>query len=374
MGITLGATGQGTSSTGATVAPSWSSTPYQGSLLVMEVVTNRTANPTYFGNGTNKDVNNNYAPVGWTCFGDNQQQSTANRSVAQYYKIAGASEPSSVTVGGYSDSGHTTLAGITAVTMIELRDGVSGSTCLGSWDLTNAMGIGIGVGATAPWSTSTSTGTTTTLTIGASSWSSAYVDTGLLVIGQAGAAGITGLSACDSTYGTTGYAILGIKATTSGSALSPVLTTSGTTNRGMAAYVIGFNPQITPTVTLSAGARLQTTPAKTLAAGGQIAAVAFYGTQTLSAGARIQGSATAPALAAGARVRTAPTSTLAAGGAIQGPWTPQILMGTGNVLAEALGSQYLVLSGDIDGGDASSHQAASPNPFTYVIDGGRSSD
>ena len=373
MAIALGATGQASGISGATVAPVWSSTPYQGSLLIMEVMTNRQAGATYFGNGTNKDANGNYAPTGWTCFGDNQQAAGSSRSVAQFYKIAGASEPSSVTVGGYSDSGHTTLAGITTVTMIELRDGVSGSTCLGSWDLTNAMGIGYGVGATAPWSATSASSTTTTLTIGSSSWSSGYTDAALLVIGQATATGIVSLSACDSTLGSNGYAILGIKACSSGSALSPVLTTSGATTRSMAAYVVGFDPQLTPSQTLSAGARVKATPAQTLAAGGQISNPAVYGSQTLSAGARIQAPAS-DTLTAGGRIATPGSATLAAGGAVQGPWSPKILMGSGNVLAEALGSQYLVLSGDIDGGDASSHLASSPNPFTYVIDGGLASD
>lgn len=375
MAIALGYTASD-SGTGKRT-PAWSNAPYVGSLLLMELTTSRTT-ATYFGDGTATPTATNLDPSGWVKFGDTQQSTQATRNVAQFYRVATGGALDTPSVGGYSDSARTTLAGTTYATIIELRDGVSGTTCLGSWDLTNANGIGKAVGTTAPYETYSALITTLTLTITTSSWSTPYTHAALWVIGQASTA-TWGTAPClslmDSVYApfASGGSVNGVVGLASGTALSPVLTITAATGRGMAAYVIGFNPTTYPTTTLVAGARIQKTPAATLAAGAQIILNVSYPVVTLSATARVQAKASVP-LTAGARVQVTTTSTIAAGAQIAPVFTPKILMGTGNALAEALGSQYFALSSDIDGGDSTSNQANSPTAFVYVIDGGRSSD
>ena len=62
-------------------------------------------------------------------------------------------------------------------------------------------------------------------------------------------------------------------------------------------------------------------------------------------------------------------------GAIAGPpFSPQIFMGPGNNLTEALSTSYFALSGDIDGANAGVYIGGATgwaDSFTFVIDGGK---
>ena len=364
--------GVATSSPGATVTPSWSATPAIGSLLLLEVTTSRTSAVTYFG------LNGATTPTGWTQFGEATWPTQSTKSCAQFYRIADGTASDTPTVGGYSGSARTSglLAGTTYVSMMELQgDTLIGGKVMGSWDLSNAAGLG---GSAALAGNYWGVGTSQTLASG-TSWTEPESEAALWCVIRSNTVSATvngtGFDSGQpswtiSTYGS----ISGINhSVTPGTSYTFGASMSSTCVLSMSIYVIGFTPTTNPTKTVDAGARIQGTSSTTIAAGGQIAPNAIYGSTTLAAGARIQAAATAT-VPAGARIQAGRSTTLAAGGAVQGPWSPKILMGTGNVLAEALGSQYFVLSGDIDGGDASSALATSAAPFTYVIDGGQASD
>ena len=368
MAIALGNTAQASGTT-SLLTPSWSGAPYVGALLLMEVTTSRTSAVTYFGNG-------NAEPAGWTRFGDNQQSNYPNKSVAQFWHIAdGVNDTPHI--GGYSDSGRTTLAGTTYATIIELRDGIVGSTCFGTWDVANAKGLGYAVGNTAPWETFNTTGTTTTLTISAASWSEAYSSAALWVLAQSPTATWTSLSSCDSTYGPfgTGGQFQGVKALASGGALSPVITISGATGRSMAAYVVGFSPASIITKTISARATITgqataTQPAratitgtatKGISATAQIMAAVATSTKTITATASIAIHPT-PGISATAAIKATRTGTIPATAQIA--FTPLIILGSGNSIKQALGSAYVELAGDLDGGGAA-------DTYTTILDGGQ---
>ena len=369
MAISVGYTASVTGSTAGLVAPAWpgGNTPYTGALLLMVVQSSRTASLTYFGYG-------NADPAGWNRFGSNLQAASTSRSCALFWRIAGTGGTTNDTpsIAGFSDSARTTSAGNTSATIMELRDGIVGTTCIGSWDLTNANGLGMSSGTMATWNVANTANTATTLTVATSSWSDAYAETGLLALAWHSGT-LVSWTGMTTTVTGGGVFLGGIYPCSSGTSLSTTLTDTAASTRSLLGYVIGFNPATYPTQTLVAGARIQKAPASTLAAGAQIILNVSYPVVTLTAGARMQSTATSP-LAAGARVQAKPVPTIAAGAQIAPVFTPKILMGTGNALAEALGSQYFALSSDIDGGDSTSNQANSPTAFVYVIDGGRSSD
>ena len=386
MAIT-GGHGVAAASGTTTLSPSWSSTPLVGSLLLMSISTARTSSLAYFGQGSGAASGASNIS-GWTAFGPTTLVGYGTRALATYFRIAdGTASDSPTGIGAYTASGGSTLISQTAaVLMVELQDNVIGGThCDGLWDIPGTQGItgspaaGHIGSSTGVQATSGASGTTLTLATG-TGWSETFVDAAIVAFGvtystYSGTTPLSGMTtqATSPAASGTGLDAIGVVATTSATNISTTATLTAGGVQNLELFVIGFSPTIYPTQTLSAGARVQANPATTIAAGGQISPNAIYGSATLAAGAHILAVTTNP-LTAGGRVATPGSATLAAGGAVQGPWSPKILMGTGNMLAEALGSQYLILSGDIDGGDATSHLAGSASPFTYVIDGGQASD
>ena len=351
--------------------PAWTGTRYVGSLLLMTCATSRVSATTYFGKpGTTTVVD------GWTRFGEITQPGYPNRSIARFYRVAdGTSLDSPPAVNGYSDTAFATLAGITTVACIELRDGVVGTTCIGKWDLTNAYGLGINTvgNATTTFPTSpvnyaqgTSVGTGTSVALNvAAGIPEGYGDGALWVVAQTAGA-LSALSGTDASFvgaasGTTSGTIYqGLRALAVTAGALPAASFATTATNGIqtiSAYAVGFNPP--KSATTPATARIAVAATATTPATAQLRLAANYRTATTPATARISAPAT--------------TTTTARARLLAGPWANKFLMGSGNNIDQVLGSPYFVLSGDLDGGGdtATTLTGGAKDLYTIAIDGGQ---
>ena len=381
MAIVAGSNAKVTGIATGLVTPTWTggNTPYTGALLIMVVQSSRLSNLTYFGNG-------NADPAGWNRFGSNLQAPSSNRSCALFWRIAGTGGTTNDTpsIAGYSSDGAGRIpanyAGNTSVTIMELQDNIVGTTCFGKWDVTNANGLGMSSGTMATWNVANTAGTATTLTVGASSWSDTYADTGLLVLAWHSGT-LSSFTATPTTISPVtggGSFIGGWDACSSGANLTTTLTDTAASTRSLLGYVVGFSPSTVRTPTQPATARIQSLGTPTQPATARIQSLGtphqpatgtitlgISRTATIGATARIAAIATSAPLTTMARISITGSNTILAGAKILGPpWSPKILMGTGNSIEQALGTSYFELSGDSDNGDSN-------DLYTIVIDGGQ---
>ena len=289
MTITATGTGRGsvTSGTATMASPTWSATPYVGSLLLMTASSVRST-ATYFGYTGNID------PPGWTRFGTNLQYGQGTRSLARFYRIADGTSLDTPVVGGYSDSARTTLANVTYVLMMELQDGVIGGVCKGRWDVTNSAGY-LGSVLTSLYANQAGTGTSVTETVPSTWTESAYTDAALWAVGATNATtGYSAGSGFDQAYNPiTGCNQLQMfKQANAGVANSFVTNTTASSSSNIEAYVIGFTPATVRTATQQAISRLQTQPSPQTQAGN--ARIAASQTSPVTAQSRISNAGVFP--------------------------------------------------------------------------------
>ena len=359
MSFSIGATANAVSANNTAItAPSWSSTPYVGSLLLITMATSRTTSLTYFGKAGSGTI------TGWNRFGEHTQNPNyPNRSVERFYKIAdGTSADNPPVINGYSDNTtFASLAGTTSMFLMELRNNVVSGVCVGSWDVTNAYGLGSGTTLSTTYAQGNSVGTGTSLTLSVTSGiPETYAEGGLWIVAQTTST-LTAISNLDAaaSINAAGTIAQGFKTLTVTSSALPATGSITTTLSGgaietISAYAIGFNPPKTKTITGTASVAASRTATQLGTAYLRIAA--NYVTAAISGTADIAASIFKTQLGTAQII----------------PYT-KISMGSGNNIDQVLGSPYFVLSGDIDGGGntATTLTGGAPNLYTIAIDGGQ---
>ena len=160
-----------------------------------------------------------------------------------------------------------------------------------------------------------------------------------------------------------------------------------TTSRAWSMAVVYFKPAVIVPKTITATANVSTTVPKPQSATASVSVIKTSPVQAATADIAPYGVTRTSNQAVTAGILATPTPTQAATAsisitgdrakraidataAIDGPpWSPKIIMGTGNTLDQALGTSYLELSGDIDGGGPPYDGAY--DTYTLVIDGGQ---
>ena len=224
------------------------------------------------------------------------------------------------------------------------------------------------------------------------SWTATYADPVLWCVGLTASnvittgsfsgytAGTTGPFAPFNTASVQGTQFQGVKSIASATANTFGFSTNSAGIQAMGAYTTSFNPTATPVKTQTATAQIShtqsnpqnataqisVTQSTTQGANASISPAATIRTNPINATAGISKSVTGPLQPATSRILNGATVPIGATALIDPPpWSPRILMGSGNSFDQVLGSQYFELSANINGG-------SSANDQTYFLDGGRS--
>ena len=324
----------------------------------MAVSTSRTTGG-YIGSGSGGAI-----PSGWTEFGDAYwQQSTPNKPIAQYYKIAVGND-SLPTMGTYASSGSSTPVSVTYVTAIELKDTTAGTNAGAHWDVSNRQGLGIAYNqAATPYSVAafnsySGTGTTNTLTISGAT-PSPFTDSALWIVGRTNQnySSATWPLGATPSVGTNGSTISGSllwQGVYNYNSATPSPQFGITTGSGgvttQSAYMLGFN--------LATSHQATPQPAS--------ARVSYVGVNSITAGAQIGGLPKSTPQTANSRISVIESVSQKAGSKVSAPlsnsitasakikpsaWNYSTLyLSVGNSPKQVLGNNYFNLSSDVDGG------------------------